>query len=361
MSAAAHLPEDERGRLGRRVFLAVSAAYAALLVVQKTNGVRVGVDWISTAPVLPAVLVDVALYATFVAAAFLLVRLLPADRINTRAAVGAACGATLLAAVLLLGRAHVQCTVMHMGCRYPTSVVAIMVPGLLFNFFGLTAVAYAFRFAAGHRRAEIAAARLEESLADARLSALKSQLHPHFLFNALNSVSALAEDDPAAARAMLGRLRGLLERTLERADAQEVPLAEELAFLELYTGIERVRFSDRLRLEVSVQPGAESARVPHLLLQPLVENAIRHGIAARPGPGCITVTAAAMDGALRISVADDGPGPDGCEGSAGNGVGLANTRARLAALYGARHSFRIAAREGGGTRVDVAIPLSAGR
>ena len=198
---------------------------------------------------------------------------------------------------------------------------------------------------------------MEAQLAEARLAALKMQLHPHFLFNTLQSVSTLMHRDVDAARTVLGRLRDLLAATLEREAQQEVPLEQELCVLQLYTGIEQVRFGARLGVEVHVDPAARGALVPHLLLQPLVENAIRHGISRRRGPGRVEVRAAPGDGGLQIVVRDDGAGYAEGRPGGGSGIGLANTRARLLALYGPAHRFEIGPGEGGGTRVAITLPL----
>jgi two-component system, LytTR family, sensor kinase len=230
-------------------------------------------------------------------------------------------------------------------------------PATLLKVVSLLLVAYGIGYARQHRAREIAASRLETELSEARLAALKAQLHPHFLFNAFNSVSALLGRDPAAAREMLARLESLLTLTLERAEAQEVTLAEELRVVEMYAGIEGVRFSDRLSVEVDVDPGLHDVLVPHLVLQPLVENAVKHGIAARPGPGRIAVSARADGGRVVLSVADDGPGTSAESASRGEGIGLANTRARLAQLYGAAAALSVESAAGRGTRVTVTLPL----
>jgi two-component system LytT family sensor kinase len=195
--------------------------------------------------------------------------------------------------------------------------------------------------------------RLEGQLAEARLLALKAQLQPHFLFNALNTVSVLMREDVDAADDVLVRLSALLRKTLDNSAAHEVPLREEIALLETYLEIERARFADRLTYRVDVEPDALDARVPPLILQPLVENAIRHGIARRVSPGCIEIAAARRNGGLHMSVRDDGPG---IAPGARDGVGLSNTRARLEQLYGARHSFAIGNAEGGGAVVSLVLP-----
>ncbi len=206
------------------------------------------------------------------------------------------------------------------------------------------------------RRRAMRTAALEAQLALARAEALKAQLEPHFLFNALNSISELVHEDAAGAERMIGSLKELLRMTLEGAEAQEVTLAEELRLLGAYLRIQQTRFQDRLSVEVDAAPETLAARVPPLVLQPLVENAIRHGIAPRPGPGRISVRAWREGDALRLEVRDDGLGfserspPE-------EGVGLGNTRARLHRLYGDAQRFELASGEDGGAVAHVAVPF----
>ncbi len=234
-----------------------------------------------------------------------------------------------------------------------------LVPFHLVQWLGDVGAGYAIAHYFRRRDREMAAGRLEARLAQAQLQVLKMQIHPHFLFNTLNSVSALMHRDPEEAVRTIGRLKQLLERTQARAGVQEVRLSEELEFLSLYLEIESIRLGERLRVSTRVEPGVEGARVPHLALQLLVENAIRHGIAPRRGPGSVEVRAARHGGRLLLQVLDDGRGlpPEGT-GRRG-GVGVANTRARLAQLYGADHRCEGATRPGGGTAATTEIPFSA--
>jgi two-component system, LytTR family, sensor kinase len=215
------------------------------------------------------------------------------------------------------------------------------------------AVVHAIDYYAKYRDREVRASQLEARLAEARLAALKRQMNPHFLFNTLNSISSLMYVDPDAADAMLARLSELLRLALDADGEQEVPLARELAMLSRYLEIEKIRFENRLRVEIDIAPALLEARVPALSLQPLAENAIRHGISRLPDGGTLRVRAARKDGHLRLVVEDDGPGlaPD-----AGDGIGLANLRARLAELYGPEQRLELAGRPGGGTTVEVRIP-----
>ena len=195
---------------------------------------------------------------------------------------------------------------------------------------------------------------LEAQLAEARLLALKSQLQPHFLFNTLNSIAVLIGDDPAAARHMLQLLCSLLRKMLDNDGSREVALREELDFIASYLEIEQIRFADRLTYHVDASPDVMHSRVPSLVLQPLVENAIRHGVARRARPGRIVISARAEGGMLRLAVTDNGAG-------LGRhmkwGIGLSNTRARLQQMFGAKHVFAIGDNPGGGTLVSLAIPL----
>ena len=214
------------------------------------------------------------------------------------------------------------------------------------------------------REREVRASRLEARLAEARLSALKMQLHPHFLFNTLHAISTLMHRDVEAADRMLARLSDLLRLTLENAGTQEVRLKEELDFLEQYLEIERTRFGDRLTVDVDVDPATLDARIPNLILQPLVENAIRHGVAPRADPGWIRIRTALHDGELRVTIEDDGPGLPEAEtdGPArpGAGVGLANCRARLRQLYGDRGRLDLQPAPAGGLLVSLRIPYRDG-
>ena len=205
-------------------------------------------------------------------------------------------------------------------------------------------------------------ARLEAQLAEARLSALRMQLNPHFLFNTLNAVSALVERDPAGVRTMIARLSSLLRHVLDDDGAPEAPLRDELAFLRDYLDVQRVRFQGRLEVEEAVAPETLDALVPPLLLQPLVENAVGHGVRRiEDGVGQIRLSAAREGARLVLRVEDNGPGldapPDALAGS--GGVGLRNTRARLDALYGDAGRLELRAAPGGGVVAEVSLPFRA--
>lgn len=203
------------------------------------------------------------------------------------------------------------------------------------------------------------AAELEASLTSAKLQALRMQINPHFLFNTLNSIAALVYVNPRAADEMLGDLSELLRRSLDSMDEQEITLAQELEFIGAYLRIEQKRFGERLRLEQSVPDELMKALVPALILQPLVENAVRHGIEPRRGPGLISIEAKQQDKLLHLILRDDGRGLPAADtdNSGRRGIGLANTRARLQGLYGSNHQFNLGTAEPQGCQVDIRLPL----
>src|ERR1700724_2388633 len=203
------------------------------------------------------------------------------------------------------------------------------------------------------RAQELRASRLEAQLAQAQLSALKMQLHPHFLFNTLNSISALLHGDVEAADRMVARLGDFLRLTLENSETQEVTLDQELEFLQCYLDIELTRFQDGLRVEFDIAPETRDALTPNLILQPLVENAIRHGIAHRIEPGRVEIRSERHGDRLHIEVRDDGPG----FASNTPGIGLSNTRARLERLYGSGYVLQLSNGTQNGAVVILEIPF----
>ncbi len=216
---------------------------------------------------------------------------------------------------------------------------------------------HSLRFYQQAKERERHEAELESSLTSARLQALRMQLNPHFLFNTLNSIASLIHENPKAADDMIGSLSELLRLTLDSTDRQEASLREELHLLDLYLRIEQTRFGDRLKIEKQVETTALDSVVPILILQPLVENAVKHGIESKLGPGLISITAIRSDGSLILQIADNGRGPAKSDkGEIKEGVGLGNTRARLQALYGVRGSMEIRCPENGGCLVEIKIP-----
>jgi LytS/YehU family sensor histidine kinase len=242
----------------------------------------------------------------------------------------------------------------------------------LFDFFiywAIIGVGYALDYRERYRERESLAAQLKSQLAEAKLEALKMQLHPHFLFNTLHAIAGLVRsNEKMPAVNMIAGLSDLLRHALESADEQEVPLRDEVKFVELYLDIQKVRFSDRLTVRIEIAPDTLDALVPNLLLQPLVENAIRHGISVNDSAGVIIINAYRDDRLLRIRVCDDGPGlQSGWQMEDSEGIGLANTSERLKHLYGAEHRFDLSNGATGGMIAAIAIPfrvsyqLAAGR
>jgi len=217
----------------------------------------------------------------------------------------------------------------------------------------------AYRYYDHYIAGELRLERLEKSFSEARLNALRMQLDPHFLFNALNTISSQVERDPKLARGMIEHLGDLLRQSLESKDRQEVPLAEEMAFLEHYLAIQKIRFGDQLRIETQIAPEVKYASVPCLFVQPLVENAIRHGISRRASGGTVIVSADRVGNRLEIRVLDDGVGlPAGWTLENSGGVGLSVTRQRLAGLYSDGEAcFAVNRRASGGTEVEISLPL----
>ncbi len=225
-------------------------------------------------------------------------------------------------------------------------------------FAAIMGVVHAIELDRRERKRAQQAARLETLLAASRLEALTAQLQPHFLFNTLHSVSTLMHRDVDAADTMLARLGDLLRHTLDSRGQPEHSLADELRLLDAYVDIMRVRFGDRLTVDIDVSAEAAVARVPRFILQPLVENAVQHGIGNRPGPGRIVVRARSGDGRLHVTIADDG----GAAQLAGNafpneGIGLSNTRDRLRARFGDDQDFHLSQSDDGGLRVTLDVPL----
>jgi signal transduction histidine kinase len=333
--------------------------YTALGLMSATqnavNMTRAGqtVDW-------PALLANRLLdnygYALFVPPIFLLVRRFPLDRPHWVRSTP-----ILLAATLAF--VYVKCvfleplgdTLLPVNWGFSAHLF-----GEMYDIWSIVVVAQAIEFYRRAQERERQAVELRERLTHARLEALRSQLQPHFLFNTLNGAATLMHTDVAAADRMLTQLSDLLRATLTQGGPQEIPLVEELELLDRYLAIMLVRFRDRLSVSVDVTPAARAALVPQFLLQPLIENALEHGIGARPGPGRLEIRAARDGDRLRITITDDGPGPDP-HAVIDAGIGLANTKARLAQLYGDDQQLTLEpVDETGGGRVTVSLPFRAG-
>jgi two-component sensor histidine kinase len=227
---------------------------------------------------------------------------------------------------------------------------------------GIVAIWYAVASRARIASAELEAARLNESLSRAQLAALRRQIEPHFLFNALNAIAGLVREgrDDAAVRS-IASLSDVLRRMLDASTSQEVSLREEMAFVHDYLEIQRVRFADRLRIAIDIPAAFDDVPVPNLILQPLVENAIKHGIARRVQGGEIRIAASRAGDTLAIAVTNDGPGlPDAWQ-TGRTGIGIANVRQRLQGLYGARFDVTMRDRLEGGVEVTLSVPLRTAR
>ena len=243
---------------------------------------------------------------------------------------------------------------------YPNSTATLqsyLTADFVFQFFAfaaVTGVLLAVAYYRSYRERETRAAQLEATLSRAQLDALRVQLQPHFLFNTLNSIAALIYIDPVPADEMLTRLADLLRLTLDRGDAQEVTLEDELETLDHYVDIMRVRLRDRLSVEIAVSAPARMCVVPHFILQPLVENAIEHGVDRVLGRCVVRLCGEVEDGALTVSVSDHGPGLD--RDMLSTGIGISNTRRRLQALYGDAAALEIQSANGGGAMVLLRLP-----
>jgi two-component system, LytTR family, sensor kinase len=242
----------------------------------------------------------------------------------------------------------------------PMTANSIVIEQMLLMYMAYLTIVAVDQAVQNHRRfrdRELRASQLESKLAQAQLEMLRMQLHPHFLFNTLHAISTLIHRDPEAADEMLTQLSDLLRMTLDTIGVQEVSLRDELDFLQRYLDIQQTRFQDRLRVMIDAPPETLDARVPNQALQPIVENAIRHGLDGRPGGGSIEIRARGTDSMLQVSVRDDGPGlrPDGrCANP--YGIGLANTRARLQQLYGPLATLDLTNHWKGGMVVTLLIP-----
>jgi signal transduction histidine kinase len=231
------------------------------------------------------------------------------------------------------------------------------------NLLGFSVILYTATVCAWHaityyrdlKERKFQAAELESLLHQAQLEALRNQLHPHFLFNTLHSIAELVHENPALAEQLILRLSELLRSALKAPVLQEVPLADELEFTRSYLEIEQMRLGDRLTVAWEVAEETLAARVPSVLLQPLIENAIQHGIAALNRPGRLSIRARRDDGHLLLQVQDTGPGLKTGVATSGSGIGLANTESRLKRLYGARQRFELVNRDG--LLVSIRIPF----
>jgi len=300
-------------------------------------------------------------YASFLSAPLFVwtARRLPLDRRHWLASVAA--NLSLIVGLTVL-TAWAQYEVTFRGVTLPPPLGGYLRFGLITGmlpFLAVDALAHAAVAVSRAHDREVEAERVRTQLAESRLTALTAQLQPHFLFNTLQGISTLIQRDPAAADAMLTNLSDLLREVLRRGQQREVELQEELAVLQPYLEISRQRFGDRLSVGVVYEDASRRALVPFFILQPLVENSLRHGIESHAGAGSITVDACRGDGKLILTVTDDGPGATSNETGGvamGAGVGLTNTIARLRELYGDAQSLDVSRPAAGGYRVRLTIP-----
>lgn len=254
----------------------------------------------------------------------------------------------------------------YMSSSGPMPYLELLKRILLFNlhfsvaiYWGVLGIQQAIKYYRKNRERELRTSQLEARLATTRLQVLKVQLHPHFLFNTLNAISELIYRDPESAERMISDLSDLLRMSFENLEVQEIPLKQELEFLEKYLEIELTRFHDRLKVDMNISPDTLDASVPNMILQPLVENAIKHGIAPRATGGQINIGATRENGHLNLTVSDNGLGvPFGDVEHLTEGVGLSNTRRRLRHLYGDAHTFGVknGSGSGAGLTVNLVIP-----
>jgi two-component system, LytTR family, sensor kinase len=288
-------------------------------------------------------------------------RRFPLDRLRWKQWLGVHAAGAL---ALCLGWATLGLVLGLLLDRYPaqgnfprdyTSWILTSVPWSVFMYFTVLGCVHAVSYFAEARERESHASRLAAQLAEARLGALRMQLHPHFLFNSLNAVAVLVrEQNTTAASRMLELLGDVLRQVLRSDQPHEVPLEAELRFLEQYLAIEQVRFSDRLRVEWSIDERARGALIPGFILQPLIENAIRHGIAKRAAAGRLQISAVVDGETLALRVLDDGAG---IETPGLEGIGLTNVRERLRTLYGEDAALSVRTHSDGGAEATLRIPM----
>lgn len=228
----------------------------------------------------------------------------------------------------------------------------------LLTYWAIVGISHGIEYYRRSQEREKKAAQLESQLISAQLRALKAQIHPHFLFNTLNVISELIFIEPESAERMIARLGEFLRITLENTFADEVRLEQELSFLSKYIEIEKIRFGDRLEIEINVEAESMNAAVPTLMLQPLVENAVHHGITILPGTGRIEINIERKNEKLCLEIKDNGPGiENSVQIKNKEGIGLSNTRSRLDQLYGGNYNFEIYNPAEGGTCVSLQIPF----
>ena len=289
----------------------------------------------------------------------------PIERDMWLRSIGVHVGAGLVFSVVhVIGMLFVRAVLFPHGGRYEQVAWSTHVQRLYFmnldwtlsTYWAIVGLGHAMNYYREAQDRALRSAQLETKLVESQLKALQGQLHPHFLFNTLHAISALVHRDADAADHVICRLSDLLRLTLNRSGVQEIPLKEELEYLEAYVDIEQTRFQDRLTVRIDISPETLDVLVPAMILQPLVENAIKHGIAPKLGPGLVEVIARRERNLLKLEVHDDGGGMNHDAMSAlDKGIGISNTRARLEYLYGSRYRFDFSNARGGLT-VHIGVP-----
>lgn len=282
------------------------------------------------------------------------------DRKNLAINASLGLGVSLTYGLVLLGFSWYMNPASFQNVTSPLAIVQRLMLSSLYTFFSFYASTFftiqAVLFFRNYREEEAKNASLRAELSDARLSALKMQLHPHFLFNSLHSISSLILLDPKRANTMVSLLGDFLRQTLEHSNDQTVTLSDELEFLRCYLEIEKTRFEDRLTVDLEIDQSTLDARVPHLIVQPLLENAIKHGIAPHAGSGRIEVGSRISDGGdLVLKVSNSGGAGRAANG---NGLGLANVRSRLKSIYGDAARLEITDWKTDGFQAEITLPFS---
>ncbi len=293
-------------------------------------------------------------WALFAPAVLVLARRVPFERGGILRALAVH---ALAAAVVIAAKLWVDAQALGLALRRAPRISPTEIHMALLTYAALVAAVHVAALRRNARERELFASRLESRLAQAQLQELQAQLHPHFLFNTLHAISALVRSDPEAADRTIAALADLLRLSLQNRGAQEVPLRQEIDFVRRYLEIEQTRFRGRLEVAFAIDSAALDGRLPALVIQPLVENAIRHGISPRVAKGFLRIAAARREDTLCVEVEDDGVGLP--PGGVHEGVGLANTRARLEQLYGKGDRLTLLSREGGGVRALLRIPWQA--
>ena len=330
---------------------AFSSAQAAVFFMQRGRPI----DW---AEVLSSRFVDWYTCALFTPLFFWLARRYPIDRRTWRTALPLTLAVTSVCVVLKYSL--LVPLERFLGIETWPSVMGAITRSFASEsmaFWAVVGIIHAFEFNRRYREREIAAADLRTKLSEAQLEALRSQIHPHFLFNTLHSISTLMHRDVDAADSMLTRLSDLLRLTLKHRGENEIALRDELSLADHYLAIMSIRFGDRLTIAQSIDPGTLDALVPQFLLQPLLENALQHGVASTSGPSRIEIAARALNDRLILSVTDDGRGAPPLNRGERHGMGLTNTRLRLEQLYGRDQSLMLEKLPERGARISVEMPF----